>query len=61
MVPDTYPDLFWSYTVVWVVLGVYLVLLGARVAKLERSLSRQSSSSHAQDEHEPAAVCNSQR
>jgi CcmD family protein len=61
MVPDTYPDLFWSYTVVWVVLGVYIAILGARVAKLERSLSQLSSSSQAQDEHEPAAVCNSKR
>lgn len=58
MVPDTYPDLFWSYTAVWIVLAVYIVILGARVARLERSLSRHTS---AQDGHEPAAVYNSKR
>ena len=58
MVPDTYPDLFWSYTAVWFVLAVYIITLGVRVARLERSLSRGSLS---QGEHESAAVCNSKR
>lgn len=38
MVVDTYPDLFWAYTVVWAILAVYIGVIGARVARLERSL-----------------------
>jgi CcmD family protein len=36
---DTYPDLFWSYTVVWGVLTVYIVFLGARLSAVERKLT----------------------
>jgi CcmD family protein len=42
MVPDTYPDLFWSYTAVWCVVVVYIVILGARVGRLERTISASS-------------------
>jgi CcmD family protein len=42
MAPNTYDALFWSYTAVWVILGVYIVILGARVARLERLLPRDS-------------------
>lgn len=41
MTPDTFPSLFWSYTVVWGVLVVYIVTLGVRVARLEKKLSRE--------------------
>jgi CcmD family protein len=41
MTPDTFPSLFWSYTVVWVVLSVYIVTIGLRVSKVERALSRR--------------------
>jgi CcmD family protein len=41
MTPDTYPSLFWSYTVVWGVLVVYIAVLGARVARLEKKLSQK--------------------
>lgn len=40
MAVDTYPDLFWGTSVVWVVLVVYLIVLGRKVAKLERLASR---------------------
>lgn len=58
MTPDTYPDLFWSYTVVWAILAVYIGILGYRVSALERALSRRERS---QGDNESAAVCNSQR
>lgn len=41
MTPDTFPSLFWSYTVVWGVLVVYIVTLGVRVARLEKKLSHE--------------------
>jgi CcmD family protein len=40
MTPDTFPSLFWSYTVVWVVLSVYIATIGMRVSKIERKLSK---------------------
>jgi|688.fasta_scaffold1746146_2 CcmD family protein len=40
MTPDTFPSLFWSYTVVWVILALYIIGLGVRVAKLERTISQ---------------------
>lgn len=39
MTPDTFPSLFWSYTAVWVILGVYIVSLGYRLSKIERSMT----------------------
>jgi CcmD family protein len=41
MVPDTYSDLFWSYTAVWFILSVYVAFLGYRVSALERSVTGQ--------------------
>lgn len=35
---DTYPDLFWSYTVVWVLLTAYIVALGIRMYRVEQRL-----------------------
>lgn len=35
-VPNTFPHLFWGYTVIWVLLCVYIVSLGFRVSKLEK-------------------------
>lgn len=40
MTPDTFPSLFWSYTVVWVVLSAYIATIGMRVSKVERALSK---------------------
>ena len=42
MTPDTFPSLFWSYTIVWVVLGVYIISLGLRLRKIEGKLSKSS-------------------
>jgi CcmD family protein len=39
---NTYPDLFWSYTAVWVALALYIAFLGRRLSKLERSLPKDS-------------------
>lgn len=58
MVPDTYADLFWSYTAVWVILAVYIGVLGFRVASLERLIARLNQS---RGGDESAAVCNSKR
>jgi CcmD family protein len=33
---DTYPALFWGYTMTWSILVVYLLMLGRRVSRLER-------------------------
>jgi len=37
---DTYPDLFWSYTVVWFLLTAYIVFLGVRMSAVERRLEK---------------------
>ncbi len=44
MTPDTFPSLFWSYTAVWVVLSVYIVTIGIRVAKVEKTLLQSKES-----------------
>jgi len=46
MTPDTFPSLFWSYTVVWVVLSVYIAMIGLRVSKVERKLSKSGEQSN---------------
>ncbi len=58
MVPDTYADLFWSYTAIWVILAVYIGVLGFRVAALERLIARLDKN---RSGNESAAVCNSKR
>jgi CcmD family protein len=35
---DTFPSLFWSYTVVWTFLALYIFWLGVRLSRLERKL-----------------------
>jgi hypothetical protein len=37
---DTYPDLFWGYTVIWSVIVVYTAILGFRIYNIERIVSR---------------------
>jgi len=39
---NTYPDLFWAYTAVWVALALYIAFLGRRLSKLERFLPKDS-------------------
>ena len=34
--PDTYVDLFFGYTVIWLILGIYILTLGVRLKKLEK-------------------------
>jgi CcmD family protein len=53
MTPDTFPSLFWSYTVVWVVLSAYIASIGMRVSKVERALSK---SGEARDDASRSAV-----
>ncbi len=36
---DTFPSLFWSYTIVWTFLALYIFWLGFRLSKLERKLT----------------------
>ena len=36
VVPNTFPALFWGYTVLWGILVVYLISLGVRLRRLER-------------------------
>lgn len=44
MTPDTFPSLFWSYTVIWVVLVAYIVTLGARISRIEKKMKGDQSS-----------------
>lgn len=44
MTPDTFPSLFWAYTAVWVALSVYIVILGARLTRLEKRLRKDKES-----------------
>lgn len=44
MTPDTFPSLFWSYTVVWGVLSAYIISLGVRISRVERRLNEKQSS-----------------
>lgn len=50
MTVNTYPDLFWAYTVVWVLVAGYIALLGVRLAKLERFIkAERESETHIED------------
>ena len=40
MVPDTFPALFFGYTTLWVLLGLYIIGLGFRLASIEKKLSQ---------------------
>ena len=44
MTPDTFPSLFWAYTVVWVALSVYIITLGVRLSRLEKRLPKDNES-----------------
>jgi CcmD family protein len=44
MTPDTFPSLFWSYTVVWGVLAAYIISLGVRVSRVEKRLQEKKRS-----------------
>lgn len=35
-VPNTFPDLFWAYTIIWILLSVYILYLGCKLSKLEK-------------------------
>jgi CcmD family protein len=35
---NTYPDLFWGYTAIWIILTGYIFSLNVRLAKLEKHL-----------------------
>ena len=34
--PDTFPYLFWAYNIIWIMLCLYVVYLGVRIARLEK-------------------------
>jgi CcmD family protein len=38
LLPDTFPSLFWSYTITWLILAAYIWSLGARISRIERKL-----------------------
>ena len=38
IVPNSFPALFYGYSALWLLLGLYLVSLGVRICKLEREL-----------------------
>lgn len=37
--PDTFPALFWGYTVIWALLVTYIVTLSRRLTNLEKKLN----------------------
>lgn len=41
--PDTYPSLFWGYTVIWTIFACYIYSLIRRVAKLEKMSEKNQS------------------
>ena len=45
MTPDTFPSLFWSYTVVWTILAAYIIILGVRLSRLEKRFSANQEAS----------------
>ncbi len=38
-VPNTFPGLFWGYSIIWAILVIYIATLGIRLSKLEKSTS----------------------
>ncbi|MDC0358964.1 CcmD family protein [Oligoflexia bacterium] len=38
-VPNTFPSLFWAYTIVWCLIALYVFSLARRVSKLEKTTS----------------------
>jgi CcmD family protein len=41
-VPNTFPALFYGYTAIWLILGVYIISLGFRLSRLEKILRDRS-------------------
>ena len=37
-VPNTFPDLFWGYTAIWMIVSIYVLWLGCRVGRAEKKL-----------------------
>lgn len=42
MTVDTFPYLFWGYTLTWLLIVVYLGFLGKRLCKIEKTLERNT-------------------
>ena len=40
MTPDTFPVLFYAYSIIWTLLVIYIVLLGLRVSALRKQVTR---------------------
>ncbi|MGA1191053.1 MAG: CcmD family protein [Bdellovibrionota bacterium] len=36
--PDTYPALFWGYFLIWTLLALYVLYLGVKCSRLERTV-----------------------
>lgn len=36
--PDTFPPLFWGYTVIWLLIVAYFFILRLKVTKIEKRL-----------------------
>lgn len=41
-VPNTFPDLFFAYSAVWIIIALYLWSVGRRLAVLERRIQESS-------------------
>jgi CcmD family protein len=37
---DTFPGLFWGYTIIWLLVVLYVLSLGRRMRRLERDTTR---------------------
>jgi CcmD family protein len=61
MMVDTYPDLFWSYTAVWVILALYIGVLGRRLARIERALASDQNRDDKTAQGIGARCCDSKR
>lgn len=40
--PDTYPALFWGYFLIWTLLAIYVLYLGVKCSRLERTVQSLS-------------------
>lgn len=37
---DTYPSLFWGYTIIWVLVVLYSLWLGTRLCRIEKTIEK---------------------
>lgn len=37
----TYPDLFWGYSIIWLLIGAYVLSLGIRLSRIEKKLNEK--------------------